>query len=245
MTTVLLSLESLLLVLLTVFVVALLRSHADILRRLHAAEERLGGAPLPQPADMGGGEAGDIAGRTLSGDAAKLSLGPGSPATLLAFMSSGCAACEPLWAELRAGAAAPRGVRLVLVAKGEREESVARLRELAPPGAEVLLSTQAWAAYSVPGSPHFVLVDHGRVAGRGAAGSWGQISSMVAQASADAHAGAAGQAGGVRAGARGDTGGENGTGGRALRAEQALESAGIGPGHPSLYAPARDDGAGG
>lgn len=242
MTTVLISLESALLVLLTVFVIALLRSHADILRRLHAAEERLGGAPAPAPADPRGGAASDIAGETLSGDAAQLSLGSGSPATLLAFLSSGCAACVPLWEELRAGAEPPPGVRLVLVAKSAQEESVARLRELAPAGAEVLLSTQAWAAYSVPGSPHFVLVDGegGRVAGRGAAGSWAQITSMLAQAIADARAGAA-QAGS----GGGDDGAGNGTGARALRAERALASAGIGQGHPSLYAPAPRNGAGG
>jgi len=240
MTTVLISLESALLVLLTVFVIALLRSHADILRRLHAAEERLGGAPAPAPADPRGGAASDIAGQTLSGDAAQLSLGPGSPATLLAFLSSGCAACMPLWEELRAGAQAPPGVRLVLVAKSAQEESVARLRELAPAGVEVLLSTQAWAAYSVPGSPHFVLVDgeSGRVAGRGAAGSWAQLSSMLAQAIADAGAAQAGSGGGAE-------GAGTGTGARALRAEQALASAGIGEGHPSLYAPAPANGAGG
>jgi hypothetical protein len=239
MSAVLISLGSALLVLLTVFVIALLRSHADILRRLHAVEERLRGAPAPAPLEARGGAASDIAGQTLAGDAAQLSLGPGSPATLLAFLSSGCAACVPLWDELRAGAQAPTGVRLVLVAKSAQEESVARLRELAPAGAQVLLSTQAWAEYSVQGSPHFVLVDgaSGRVAGRGAAGSWQQIASMVAQAIADARTDAAqpGSGGGA----------SNGTGARAVRAEQALASAGIGEGHPSLYASLPPDGAGG
>lgn len=240
MTTALLALETALLAVVALFVVALLRSHAEILRRLAALEPRDPEAPAPRDAagpltgeaavgapglpPDGEERAPDIAGRTLSGDAVKVRVGPGSPTTLLAFLSSGCAACGPLWEALHAHARVPAQARLVVVAKGPERESTARLVELAPPGREVLLSTEAWQEYAIPGSPHFVLVDgrSGRIAGRGSAGSWEQLSAMVERAVADAaHAAPS---------ARARTTGE-----RAARAEQALAAAGIGAGHPSLY----------
>jgi hypothetical protein len=242
MTTALLAIETALLAVVALFVVALLRSHAEILRRLASLEPRdldereapargdaAGSAarrevPEEPGSPRGGGErAPDIAGRTLVGDAVKVRLGLGSPTTLLAFLSSGCAACGPLWEALHEHASVPAQARLVVVAKGPERESTARLHELAPPGREVLLSTEAWREYAVPGSPHFVLVDgrSGRIAGRGSAASWEQISAMVEQAVADAaHA----------TPARARTTGE-----RAARAERALAAAGIGAGHPSLY----------
>jgi len=41
-----------------------------------------------------------ISGTTLDGDAVTLSFGPGSPVTLLAFLTSGCTSCAPLWSGL-------------------------------------------------------------------------------------------------------------------------------------------------
>ncbi len=233
MTTALIWLESALLALLALFVVALLRGHAEILRRLAAAEARLGVAPSPPAPGGGDHPAADIAGQTLAGDTAKITLRAGSPTTLVAFLSSGCAACGPLWQGIRAGVRLPAGARLVLVAKGPQDESVARLRELAPAECEVLMSSAAWVDYAVPASPHFVLVDgaSGLIAGRGTAGSWEQIASMVSQAIADASIAA------ETDGALERSGAGLGTAARAARAEQALAAAGIGPGHPSLHAP--------
>jgi hypothetical protein len=79
------------------------------------------------------------------------------------------------------------------------------------------MSSQAWRDYGIPGSPHFVLVEGGHVAGQGAAASWEQIEALVRQARADL-------ADSPRTTAE-----------RAARAEQALAAAGIRPGHPSLY----------
>jgi hypothetical protein len=117
----------------------------------------------------------------------------------------------------------------VIVTKGPGEESVTGLRELAPRAREVLMSTAAWHDYSVPASPHFVLVDggSGRIAGRGTAASWEQIVSMVEQAVSDTSSSATAHSR-VRT-----------TSERAGRAEQALAAAGITAGHPSLY-PAGD-----
>jgi hypothetical protein len=91
------------------------------------------------------------------------------------------------------------------------------VRDLAPDGAEVIMSSEAWRSYGIPGSPHFVLVEGGRVAGQGAASAWEQIGALVRQARADV------------------ADGPHSTSDRAARAEEALAAAGIEPGHPSLY----------
>jgi hypothetical protein len=216
-----------------VYIVALLRSHADILRRLAALEERPPpGAPAPDLAAahndapaVGGGEvvtAGPISGTTLQGDSATLSFGPGSPVTLLAFLTSGCASCAPLWAGLHeAGDLASLAQRVAVVTHDPTRESPTRLERLAPAGTDVIMSSAAWADYAVPGSPHFVLTDGaGGILGRGSALTWSQLQTMVADARADARR-AADPA--------------RSTAERAQRSQGALASAGIGPGHPSLY----------
>jgi len=237
-----------LLVVALVYIVALLRSHADILRRLAALEEhgagraggwerdpeRSGGDEIPA---VGGGEvtiAGPISGTTIGGDSATLSFGPGSPVTLLAFLTSGCTSCAPLWEGLRDTRDLPSlAERVVVITHDTRRESPTRLERLSPAGAEVIMASAAWADYAVPGSPHFVLTDGaGGILGRGSALSWSQLETMVADARADAR----------RAADPARTTSE-----RAARSQHALASAGIGPGHVSLYpsapgAPADQDG---
>jgi hypothetical protein len=215
------------------FVLALLRSHAEILRRLAALESAwdagggagsgaADGSGPGRPQDVRAGPAADISGQTLYGDALKVSLGPGAPDTLLAFMGTGCHACAPLWESLRgADVPTPAGARLVVVTKGPERERLARLLEIASPEAEVVMSTAAWSDFAVPGTPHFVLVRDGQIAGRGSATSWQQITGFLSDADDDARLHEA------RAGL--------GTDDRAARAERALADAGIGPEHPSLY----------
>lgn len=228
MITVFLVCDTLLLGFVAVFVVGLLRSHAEILRRLAVVED--GGAEargVQKRMRAAGTDAFDIVGETLTGDAVKVRVGAGSPTTLLAFLSSGCAACGPLWAALRQDARIPGGARLVIVARGPEQESMTSLRELAPGEREVLMSTAAWSDYSIPASPHFVLVygGSGQIAGRGTAASWEQITSMVEQAVSD----------GSQTAADSNSAPVRTTSQRAGRAEQALAASGIVAGHPSLY----------
>jgi hypothetical protein len=221
LTTVVMIVETAVLAVVVLFLVAVLRSHAEILRRLGAVEGP-GGERIPPSSAFAGSEAQDIVGETLDGDAAKVALGPGLPNTLLAFLSSGCASCAPLWSSLSGGAAAPANTRVLVVTKGPEAESVTRLRELASPGAEVVMSSDAWRAFAVPSTPHFVLVDGQsmEIAGRGSATTWEQLVTLVNQAVADSshHARQA-----------------QDSSARARRAEEALAAAGITPGHPSLY----------
>ena len=131
------------------FVVALLRSHAEILRRLTTIEE---GIPPVRRASRPGSSGGpasapevsarDIVGETLAGDAVKLAFGVGLPPTLLAFLGSGCAACGPLWDGLRDGARGPAGARVVVVTKGPEDESLVRLRSLAPARADSMANAR-------------------------------------------------------------------------------------------------------
>src|ERR1700722_3856269 len=226
--TVVMIVETVLLAVTIVFVIALLRSHAEILRRLAAIGDGAAAGPGGAVGQAGGRAAGgavtDIVGETLAGDAVKCALGAGSPRTLLAFLSSGCAACGPLWAGLHEDRAPPLGARLIVVTKGPERESPSRLRALAPADREVVMSSAAWESFSIPATPHFVLVDGsvGEILGRGSATSWQQIGTLLMDSEADA-----------------EVHRPRGTSQRAARAEQALATAGITAGHPSLY-PSRD-----
>jgi hypothetical protein len=220
--------DTVLLVIAIVYIVALLRSHADILRRLAVLEEG-GIARTPTasaPAALSGGEvvtAGPIGGTTLGGDSVTLSFGVDSPVTLLAFLTSGCTSCGPLWAGLRdAGELHSLAERVVVVTHDATRESPSRVGRLAPAAAEVVMSTRAWEDYAVPASPHFVLTDgRGGIRGRGTALSWSQLETMVDDARHDADSVTPASA--------------RTTEERAARSEQTLARAGIGPGHPSLF----------
>jgi hypothetical protein len=203
--------NTVLLVLLSFLVVGLLRSHAEILRRLgpgvedgdtrhpgHTDEIEL----LPAGADLSGTNglpanglpeprpstppAADIAGETPSGEALKLSV-RGSRDTLVAFLSSGCLTCLGLWEGMRDDREPlPEGARLVVVTKGRDRESPSRLRELSPPGVPVVMSTEAWESYGIAMSPYFVYVDRaGAVRSEGAASSWEQVRSLLRDAMED------------------------------------------------------------
>jgi hypothetical protein len=207
----LVSVETVLLVLLVVLVAGLLRSHAEILRRLGPADEPLQVIPPPATPGVRGQGAAAIAGTTPDGDAVALGFdGRSSSPTLLAFLSTSCSVCADFWQAL--GERRLPGVQTVIVTHGKERERPRRLRELAPAGVPVVMSSEAFADYQVPGSPYFVLVD-GSVRGEGSAPTWEALSSLVADALED------------------DRGGER----RTERVDDVLAAAGIGPGHPSLY----------
>jgi hypothetical protein len=222
--TALVSVETVLLVLLVVLVAGLLRSHAEILRRLGPASEDAatpaGAIPDPPSRTRRGDElsAEPLVGSTPDGDPVTLSFdGAASTPTLLAFLTSGCSTCAGFWDTL-GEPRLPDGVQKVIVAHGTDRERPAKLRALAPAGVPVVMSSEAWTDYRVPGSPYFVLVDGG-VRGEGVATTWQALSSLVSDAIEDER---------LDAGTR-----------RARDVEATLTAAGIGPDHPSLH-PGRD-----
>jgi hypothetical protein len=229
--TAIVAVETVLLVLLVVLVAGLLRSHAEILRRLGAAE-RAAGDPggAPRPADAIAPPPADrrrtpeelvpapVTGATPDGDAISLAFdGAGSRPTLLAFLTSGCSTCAGFWGTL-SDPRLPSAVQTVIVAHGSERESPKRLRALAPGGVPVVMSSDAWQDYGVPGAPYFVLVD-GIVRGEGVATTWQALASLVGDAIEDQHEAENADAGTLRA----------------RRVDETLAAAGIGPGHPSLH----------
>jgi hypothetical protein len=200
-----------------------LRSHAEILRRLGppdgAGSDAAG--PLPDPPAVVETRApADLVGTTLDGDALKVSLGSTAPATLIAFLTSGCGVCGNFWDDIRRGRPAElhdRDLRLLVVTKDGSHESPSRLAELRPDDVPVIMSTAAWQAHRVPAAPYFVFVEGGFVRGEGSATTWKQIASLLRDAEYDARHG-------------------NGNGDdRTDRIDEVLEASGIGPGDPSLY----------
>ncbi len=226
---------SVVVLLLSVLVAGLLRSHATILRRLHELGVGLERDPgttaspqvprtdgsVPPPRDVSDGRrAHDVVGVDPTGAAIGLRTVDVDHDTLLMFLSSGCTSCEAFWSEL-AGNGSIDGVRVVVVTRDLAEESTSAIRELAPEGVTVVASTGAWKDLEVPGSPYAVLVHgrSGRVVGEGTGASFTQVKELFLRSSHD-HDGKA------RADQR-----------RERELDRVLLDAGLGPGDPSLYRP--------
>ena len=247
--TALLVAETAALVLLTVLVAGLLRSHAEILRALHelgvdmeggtATHRPAGvtspvqlkprdGVPEPRP-DGSTSAATDVVGTTPDDETVTIGVAGTDHRTLLAFLSSGCLTCAEFWQAFRdhARLGLPADVRLVVVTKGAEAESEVRIAELAPPGVPVVMSTEAWLDYEVPVAPYFILVDgpSATVLGEGAASRWQQVASLLGQALDDLA-----RATETRRRWRPSTDAE-----READADRHLLAAGIVPGDPRLY----------
>jgi hypothetical protein len=240
--------------LLGVLVIGLLRSHAEILRELHRLGVDLGDGPRGHdtasapPVAVGaprvkapsrsirpvtGVKAADITGTTPLQESVQLSVAGAHHDTLLAFLSSGCHTCAGLWRALNDVSAVdlPDRTRLIVVTKGPVEESLSRIRELAPGHVPVVMSTEAWQDYGVPVTPYFVHVDgpSGDVVGQGSGTTWPQVVSLLRQAADDDRA--------ARGHSRRATVTE-----RDADVDSKLLAAGIRPGDPSMYAPRSDRG---
>ena len=205
--TALVAVETVVLALLALVLVGLLRSHAEILRRLPDTTSEAGGHDHPDGAAAAGGSAAarprmtshlpgprgtggpvvDIVGSTLDG--AQMSVSPSKTDTLVAFLSSGCLTCKTFWDGLRADRREPLpdDIRLLVVVKDREMESPSRLRELAPSDIPVLMSSQAWTDYDVAMSPYFLFVGaaSGTVRSEGSASSWEQVRSLLRDAIED------------------------------------------------------------
>jgi hypothetical protein len=221
-------------VLLCLVVTGLLRSHADIIRALHSLGVGVGDpghvgsddgvtspvhlrAGPPLPSERSSTSVHDIEGVTPSGDAIVASMAT-SGLTLLAFLSSGCASCAGFWAALADPAKLallPTGIRVVVVTKGPEWESPEAIAAKAPRGTPVVMSTDAWGAYEVPGSPYFA-----------------QVADLVHRAEGDAH--------GPTTQSRAKALGLDGPA-REQANDAELLAAGITPGHPSLYPQSLED----
>jgi hypothetical protein len=121
------------------------------------------------------------------------------------------------------------------VTKGPEREIPAEVAGLAPPGLAVVMSSDAWTDYEVPGSPFFVLVDGatGRRIGEGVANHFRQVAELVRRAEVDATAFAAGTRDDRDVGLDGPA--------RESANDRELMEAGILPGDPSLFPTSLED----
>ncbi len=180
--------------LLGLLVVGLLRSHAEILRKLHelgAGLETGHDHPIAlNPAPSTGGPAFDVAGVDPDDGAVAVRVIESPQPTLLAFLTSTCKSCLGLWDSL--GNPEHRvilgDVRPVIITKGPAEESPSKVASLAPADVPVVMSSGAFLDYRIPGAPYFVLVgaNSSRVAGEGSAATFDQLRAFMGDASADA-----------------------------------------------------------
>jgi hypothetical protein len=244
--TVLVLIETVVLAVLTVLVAGLLRAYGTVLRRLHQLDGGADGSTGPRKFDLlpmttetataapptsteEFSAAHDIAGESLDGEVVSARVVDVDHDTLLLFLSSGCSTCAVFWSELGQPGAVPlpAGTRLLVVAQSAKDESLTDLTAMAPPGLDVLLSSQAWTDYEVPGSPHVVYVDGrtGRVRGEGTGQSLRQVAELLARSTGDASfiTGAPAPAKGARD-AR-----------QEAAVDRELLAAGIMPGDPQLY----------
>lgn len=238
--------------LLGILVAGLLRSHADILRSLHEL-----GVGVGDPADTSQqpsarsaapriptwsegsrslGPAPTVAGVTPSGDARAVAVDNTDGFTLLAFLSSGCATCAAFWEALQAPESLelPRGTRVAIVTKGPDREIPDEVSRLATGRVPVVMSTEAWIEYEVPGSPFFVLVDGttGTNVGQGVAPRVGQLLDLIRRAEHDRER--------HHDTRRRPTARRNGPE-READADEVLQLAGIHPGDSSLYPQTLED----
>jgi hypothetical protein len=221
--------EGIVILLLTVLVAGLLRSHAEILRtldRLGAGEEsaRDGGVALgPTRRSTGTVPTESITGVTLDGVSRTVALTGSRGYVLAAFLSSGCSTCKPFWTSFDRDLDLPHpDIRPVIVTKDASEESPSELVSLAPRDIPTVLSSQAWDAFRVPGTPYFQLIDasDGSVLGEGSAANWGRLMEMISRAVGDETP--------VRSLRRT-------TAERLVDSDEELTRAGIEPGDESLY----------
>lgn len=218
--------EAIVIVLLVILVAGLLRSHAEILRQL----DRLGAgedatttslpSPRPKVSGLAAAPLMSIEGETPTGSHRTVNLDNGRQATLISFLSTGCASCQVFWSAISSGQTLPvPDTRVVIVTKGSDAESPSKVRGLAPSGIDVLMSSEVWDAFKVPMTPHFMLVDgNGQVLGEGSALSWEQLVGMLEQSVADL-----------------EDPRRMGTSERARFTDARLADAGVEPGDPSLY----------
>lgn len=241
---------------LTLLVLGLLRSHAELLRRAAESEHdplrdppselapaaRLmpeGVVPMPESTERSTIRAINGIDCDLRPYEFVVARAP-EPYLLLAFLSTTCLSCLDIWRDIiDAGSGAIRidagGQRalVLIVLKGREEENLGKARALAvDTQVPVVLSGAAWEELSVPGSPYFALVDvnSSSVVGAGSAQNWTQLRSLASDGMLEI-ALATGIA------LDGDYG--EGRGYRSIieREDEELQRAGILPGHPSLGAP--------
>ena len=242
-----LSIVVVLIVVVTVFATTLSVTYTSLEERVERLVDRSGASTVgiaisSRPAAIPTGVAGeagraahDLTGTTLDGGARSARIVDTGHFTLLAFLSSGCRSCGRFWDGLRRAGHPDLGTdtRLVIVTKGLDAESPTELGRVAE-GVEIIMSTEAWSSFEVPGTPFFILVDgsSGSVVGEGTALGWDEVRNLVAVGRGDSS---------IVTGVSTSAMKPSSDAEREAIVDQVLMDAGIFPGDPSLYPGAPKD----
>lgn len=215
--------EGIVIGLLTLLVAGLLRSHAEILRQLHALgvgdENNPKGGLSPRRNPHHQVAAPLISGSTPNGEHRSVSLTGSKGYTLVAFLSSGCSTCKTFWDAFAKEPELPRrDIRPVIVTAGPDRESPSEIASLAPGSVVTVMSSEAWDTFRVPGTPYFQLIDgaSGMTVGEGSANSWPRLVDLIRRSLADGRLAAD-------------------TSQRLIDTDTELAAAGIEPNDPILY----------
>ncbi|MEX1094239.1 MAG: hypothetical protein WEF28_13945 [Acidimicrobiia bacterium] len=222
--------------LLALLVVGLLRSHAEILRKLdslgagveiagggHVHEDQLKLSPGPRAAQ---GATPDLIGVNPDGEPVAVSTSVGTEPLLVAFLSTTCSSCTVFWENLDGSERYFGGIRhrVVIATLGADEESPTRAQSLVRGQADVVMTSQGWADFEVPGAPYFAVIDPARgIVGEGSATTYQALEEFLVDSTNDSKW--------DRRRAQKDRTGIE----RESRIDEELRAAGIEPGDPRLY----------
>ncbi len=224
-----------LVVFLSILCVAILRSHAEILRHLDRLGIRLdegdSGSPLALSPRRSSALAAisDISGVDPDGNPVVVSPTTGSDPVIVAFLSTTCSSCTVFWEGLDQPTIHIAGSRhrVVVVTLGASEESPTRAAALARGSVDVVMSSEAWNEFEVPGAPYFALIDPtvGEVIGEGSASTMEALTTFLEDAAGD------------RRWDQRQTISDRTDADRERMIDEELRRAGILPGDPSLHPP--------
>lgn len=179
--------------LLGLLVVSLLRTQAEILRRLNNLGIRLdedeSSAPMTLRTHPSRTSTSDISGVNPKGEPVVKSLQIGDDPILLAFLSTTCTSCSEFWNALDSDSMVfhEARYRVLVVTLGPSEESPTRALKLSGAGVDVVMSSKAWEAFDVPGAPYFAVVDtvSQEVIGEGTAVDMSSLTTFLRDAAGD------------------------------------------------------------
>ncbi len=115
-------------------------------------------------------------------DAAGGAAEAGTTDTLLAFLTTSCAECQPFW-EMMAGSAAidDLGAQLVVVTPSRSMENERLARRLVPEGVHLHMGSETWFEYGIGRAASFALVR----SPRGGPAPWEEVGKVLGAANVD------------------------------------------------------------
>jgi len=115
-------------------------------------------------------------------DAASGAAEAGTTDTVLAFLTTSCAECQPFW-EMMAGSAAidDLGAQLVVVTPSRSMENERLARRLVPEGVYLHMGSETWFEYGIGRAASFALVR----SPRGGPAPWEEVGKVLGSANVD------------------------------------------------------------